>query len=190
MTPQETARLAATFAMYAAYYRLKLDDEVLRMYAEDLSDLELAPVLEALNAYRKNPKNRAMPLPAMVRDMLEPQLDDDTLAREAASRVLAAIPKFGYIGGTQAREYIGELGWSVVERYGGWQRVCESVGVELDIGVFQAQVRDSAKAQAMLSRAGRLDMPIGLPGSTVERRTQGLTSAGDVLKLIEAKRTE
>jgi hypothetical protein len=194
MNSQETARLAQTFAMYAAYYRLKLDDEVLRMYAEDLVDLPLAPVIDALRAYRANPKNRVMPMPADVRAMLEPQLDDDAMAREAASRVMAAISKFGYMRGTEAREWIGELGWLVVQRYGGWQRLCESLGSELDIGTFQAQARDLAKTQAQLARAGRLDQPPGLPGATAlmldATPTQGLTSAADLLKRIQSKRDE
>jgi hypothetical protein len=167
VTPQETARLAQSFALYAAYYRVKLDDEVLKMYAEDLSDLELMEVQEAMRLYRKNPKNRHMPLPAQIREMLEPQLDDDALARDAASRIVAAVSKFGWCNSSDAKAYIGELGWRVVDRHGGWLYVCENLGRSLDVGMFQAQARELAKTQIQFSRAGNLDTPPALPGPLV-----------------------
>lgn len=169
MNQAEKARLAQIFALYAAYYRVKLEDAVIQMYVEDLCDLSFIEVEEALRVYRKNAKNRVMPLPAMLRDMVEPQLDDDTLARDAASRIVAAVSKFGWCNGGEARGYVGELAWSVVNRNGGWSYICENLGRGLDVGTFQAQARELAKTQIQLSRAGSLDLPPALPGPVVTR---------------------
>jgi len=45
---------------------------------------------------------------------------------EIASKIVKAISKFGSTNHKAAREYIGELGWSVVDLDGGWGTICRS----------------------------------------------------------------
>lgn len=151
MTENEIKQLAGLWAMYAGYYRTKLDDQVLRMYADDLADLDFAEVRNALDQYRKNPKNRVLPLPAMIREIIEPQVDPDSAAREIASRIVGAISKCGWSNPTGAREYMGEIGWEIVRRFGGWQYICENHGLSLQPAAFMAQARDLAKSQLQFS---------------------------------------
>lgn len=177
MTPAETKLLTQTLAMYAAYYRIRLDDEVVRMYAEDLADLEFQTVRDALSKYRANPKNRTMPLPAMIREQLDPEVDPESAAREIAARIQAAIPKFGWPNGPDARKFIGEVGWGIVERQGGWAYICEHHGVTLDPMVFQAQVREQAKA-ALKYSSQAMEEAIGiLPAGNVR---PGLQSTSEL----------
>lgn len=165
MTAQELNQLAGLWAMYAGYYRMKLDDQVLRMYADDLADFDFAEVRAALDVYRKNPKNRQLPMPSQIREIIKPEVDPDSAAREVAARITAAIPKFGWCNSQEARAYIGETGWDVVERQGGWSHICQNHGITIDPTSFQAQVRDIAKAsiqfprQAMAKAIGVRDMP-------------------------------
>lgn len=147
MTHQEKLQLRGLWAMYAAYYRQQLPDEVFVMYADDLADLAFEPVKAALEAYRRNPKNRSLPIPADIRATLEPQIDPDSAAREIAARITAAIPKFGWCNGAEARVYIGEVGWQVVCDQGGWTHICQHHGLELNPSSFQAQVRDLARSR-------------------------------------------
>jgi hypothetical protein len=184
MSPAETTQLAKLWAMYAAYYRVKLEDHVLRMYADDLSDLDFGTARGALEQYRKNPKNKFMPMPAQVREILDPQVDADAAAKEIASRIMAAIPKFGSWRRDEAFAYIGPIGAEIVGRYGGWQRLCENLGDSLDVGTFQAQARDIARAQFQYG-PGAIEQAVLNPASH-EPRGQ-IQSAKEILNLIQSK---
>lgn len=126
----------------ARYYGRKIDDDVLLMMAEDLADLCEDEVIAAYHSYRRNPKNRVMPLPAQIREIVQPEIDVDSLAKEIASRIAGAIPKYGWSNAAAARAFIGDDGWRVVERFGGWVYLCENYGLSVDAGTFYAQTRD------------------------------------------------
>lgn len=147
----------------ASYYNRTLSEPVLNMYAEDLEDLDPRAVVQAYKAWRQNPKNTQFPLPAQIRGLINPEIDEDVIAKTAASRIIEAVARFGWCNSQDARAHIGELGWSVVSRFGGWSYVCENMGRELNITTFQAQARDLAKAQAQLAKAGRLNEAPALP---------------------------
>jgi len=68
----------------------------------------------------------------------------DAEAKEVISRIVYAIAKIGYVNPDRARVYVGELGWKIVERRGGWEAIC---GIEeKDLTSFTAQCRDLAKS--------------------------------------------
>lgn len=146
--------LKETIILTASYYGRTLSEPVLNMYADDLQDLPVDLVIEAYRRYRRNPKNTQFPLPAQIRGIVAPEVDPDSAAREIAARITAAIPKFGWCNSNEARAYIGEVGWAVVERQGGWMYLCQHHGLELDPTAFQAQARELAKSQIVHSPAG------------------------------------
>lgn len=178
MSPDQLVRLTQKLALYAAYYKTQLPDAVLKMYAADLSDLDFIDCDKAMEMYRKNPKNRVMPIPAQIRDIACPVVDTDSAGREIAARIQESITRFGSWQGDLAKAFIGDVGWSIVQSYGGWSRVCEEHGVSLDKGQFMAQARDLAK--------GRLThTPIALALAIGARNeVQSLESAKSILKLI------
>lgn len=122
----------------SAYYQLKLEGHVISMYAKDLSDLLLEDVLEAYKKYRQYPKNTRFPLPSQIRNILNQNINDEDKARDATGRIITAISKYGYSNPIEAKEYIGNLGWKVVERQGGWSTLCERVQND-QIPIYQAQ---------------------------------------------------
>lgn len=148
MNQEQRNNLGVHLANLHVYYGREAKRQVLEMMVDDLCDLDFEKVMAALTSYRRNPKNRTVPLPAQIREIVSPcMVDDDSVAREAAGRVLEAIKKFGYTWPTEAREFIGEHGWSVVQTYGGWLRVCEGLGVDFSIDAFHAQARELIKAR-------------------------------------------
>jgi hypothetical protein len=151
MTAAENVQLRGLWAMYAAYYQRQLSDAVLIMYADDLSDLDFSKVRDSLENYRRNPKNKFLPLPAMIRETLDPQVDPDSAAREVAALITGAIVKYGWINPILAREAISEIGWQIVERQGGWMHLCQNHGVTIDPTTFQAQIREQAKSNLIHS---------------------------------------
>lgn len=186
MNREELNRVAQAFALVASYYQRRVDDPVLRMYAEDVADLSIDDVLRALNAYRKNPKNRTMPLPANIREIINPVETSDGQAREIAARIEGAIVKFGWSNSDLAREFIGDVGWEVVQRYGGWSHVCQSHGVTIQPATFHAQVRDQLAFLLVKKKHESSSLQIAYPdrvsrmeGSTGER----LAVARTVLEL-------
>lgn len=78
--------------------------------------------------------------------------DDDLVARDISGKIIRAITKIGWANPKEAKAYIGDLGWQVVELQGGWHIVCDVTNDQLP--TMQAQWRELAKAQIMKARCG------------------------------------
>lgn len=131
-----------------AYYQKQLPDLVIEMYCQDVSDLDSKDVCSALDLWRRNPKNRTVPLPAQIREMIRPEfVDEDSESREICSRIIESITKFGYPNGSDARNFIGEAGWTVVTSYGGWSHLCQNLGTKISVDSFNAQARELLKSR-------------------------------------------
>lgn len=170
----------------AAYYQTQIADPALILYVQDVEDLVFTEVVQAMHTYRKNPKNRTVPLPAHIRDIIEPQIDDDTLAKDAAARIIHAVSKFGWNNQLEAKHFIGELGWSIVQRQGGWLHICENMGIGFSASTFQAQARDLARVHLTLSKSGKLDHPPELPApKNKELDSASENKKGNLLSLIK-----
>lgn len=86
---------------------------------------------------------------------------DDQLGDDVAARIEHSISRFGYSNPEEAKEYIGEAGWTVVSNLGGWDRVCE---VRIDeLASSRRQWREFAKVIIQKSRSGVLDHGPMLP---------------------------
>lgn len=142
MSPDQYKELKKGIVLTAAYYSRDLKPEVVNMMADDLIDLPFDEVSKAFAEYRRNPKNRAMPLPAQIRDIVAPAANPESAAREAAAKITQAITRFGYSNPGPAKEFLGDATWSVIQTFGGWNFICTSHGVTIDPSVFHAQVRD------------------------------------------------
>ena len=162
-----------------------LSDAVLLMYAEDLADLDPQACIEAYGRYRRNPANRIFPLPAQIRELVNPEefISHETKAREIASRIVGAIPKFGWANGKEAQVFIGAEGWAQVQRVGGWSYLCENVGASINPTTLQAQLRDQLEGT----------LKYGLPA--VQRSLQvvsggksdELESSSDILRRLTSR---
>ncbi len=138
MTQDERNKVGTAIAFTAQYYGREFKKEVLAMMVSDLEDLSATAVLEALNAYRRDPKSKTFPLPAQIRDLISPEINPEAEARELLGRVKSAITQFGYMQEESARNYIGNTGWQIVRDAGGWLNLCNS----------DFLVNDSMQAQA------------------------------------------
>lgn len=187
MTQEQRNDLGQVIGATAIYYgRRDITPTVISMFIDDLyvAGLSFDEAVEGYKLYRQNSKNRFFPIPASVIEIMRPEVSPDNLAREASARIVQAITKFGYDQGASARLFIGDLGWGVVQRFGGWQYLCENVGSEINVNTFMAQARDLAIAHNELSESNVLGQPIQLPEN---KKQQGLTSANDVMKLLNFK---
>jgi hypothetical protein len=165
----------------ARFFGRQLDDDVLLMMAETLSDLPEEIVVDAYRSYLKNPKSKTFPLPAQIRDIIFPETDPESAAREVAARINHAIVKFGWSNAELAKEYIGKVGWGLVEKSGGWSYACQNHGVILDPGVFAAQLRERAKSE-LKNESETINTMIGVNQS---EKTKLIENTKKVTGLVE-----
>jgi hypothetical protein len=173
MNQNDRLKLGQVIGVTAFFYDRKVTPEVVSMMVDDLSDLPTPLVIAAFQEYRRNSTNRAFPMPGQIREMVAPLEDSQSAARDAAGRIIAAVSKFGWNNSTAAREYIGSLGWEVVQRQGGWKSVCETLTHDNATGL-QAQWRDLAMAVANRAKAGLLDSAPALPEPKLKKLADGL----------------
>lgn len=160
-------RLGNLWLNIAQIYGRDITKAALSLMLDSIADLDPREVERVLHDWAGKSKLNRHPSPAEVRELVCPEADPKHLAVEAAARVVAAVAKFGWNNLADAREYIGALGWRAVERLGGWQYLCENLGVTLQVTTVQAQVRDLCLATNQLAAAGIDDQPIGLPTGKV-----------------------
>lgn len=178
LTQIERDELGRAITKMAFLYGKEMPRESISMFISTLVDYFPATVekyLSALRSYTEDSKNKFFPNPVQLREYLTGNLTPESQADETASRIRNAITKFGWTSPDRAREYLGELAWSVIERQGGWKYICENHGLLLDPGVYHAQTKNSVKAALESSAKGLFDQPVGLP-SPKKNKPQGLLS--------------
>lgn len=146
----------------AEFYGESLTPQRLNMFAEVLSDLSPEEVAAAIQNCTRDPRITRMPLPANLRQAVRPASNPDHEALEASNRIVEALEKFGWNNPRDARTFIGELGWIVVQREGGWEALCEATSTRM-IPTLKAQWRELAKAIYARSQRGEIDTAPGLP---------------------------
>jgi hypothetical protein len=138
------AELMKTIVVTAQYYGRELLPITIEGMADDLRALPTDQALGAYLAWRRNPKRRHMPMPAEIIASLQGEPADAlAIGREISSRIRFAVDKVGKYRAAEARKVIGEDGWRVIERFGGWDYVTTHLGTPtLNSQTFYAQVRD------------------------------------------------
>lgn len=176
-------KLKETIILTAAYYNRDIKGEIVQMMAADLDDLDPGKCIAAYTQWRRNPANRAFPLPAQIRELVNPEefISPEAQAREIAARIVGAITKFGWPNGAAAENYIGPVGWQAVQRAGGWNYLCQNVGVTLNPLTLQAQMRDGIEGTL---RYGSSSMNKALQQGERPKEQTGLESASEVIKRI------
>jgi len=152
--------------MVATYYRVRLPDITYHMYAEDTKHIPVETLISMFDKYRKTPRGSVMPMPNVFLQMFEGKISADDMANIVPLRIFEAVRKFGWSRKDEARDYIGEIGWQIVEMRGGWAGVCENLGTNWDEGVFIAQSREMTKSLLKASELGYGDKPISLVSSS------------------------
>lgn len=205
MTPEERKRLAKVIALTASYYGKEIQREVISMMLDDLDTYDPDAVEVAYKNYRLNPKNTAFPLPAKIIALIEPEIDERTLANDLARRIEKAIRRFGnswaigitrkgengpevyFEGGGYAwptweqavRAELGEVGFEAVRRYG-WSAM-EQNYFSMDRGIFFAQLRELIESVLRLSAAGLADTLPRLPSGQPRGAQVGLTASKEII---------
>jgi len=127
----------------SVYYNQNISVEQLAMYAIDLHDLNLDELAVAIKRVRMNPSIKHMPRPAEIIEQVRGNENHDAITM--ANKIVEAIGKYGYNNSDKAKSFLGDKGWEIVKRDGGWASICERATIE-NISIMKAQWRELAKA--------------------------------------------
>ena len=142
--------------MLAKVTEFHLTKEWVALYDRALSKFgydKAAAAVEAAIMERRG--NERMPSIGDLVQRCAPQVLDADTAVEVAGRIWGAISKFGWSDPLGARDWIGEVGWHIIETNGGWQSICATAQAK-DVGTWRAQLRDHAAAAIRRHKAGVL----------------------------------
>lgn len=184
MDASELQVVKSEYVTLARYYRTILPNDLVQMYAEDLEDLPLDAVTQAMVKLRRQPGRRTLPLPADIREACAPGAVTGR-AQDIAGRIGEAISRFGYTHPQAAREYIGTVGWAVCERMGGWTHICNTLTADR-MGTFHAQCREMARSLLDIDEAALLPELPTLESGRGRKRPVGLQPASAVISQIAA----
>ena len=86
------------------------------------------------------------PFPSIreIREAAEPAFNVENEASEIAGNIVAAVSRIGPYRCQEARDLIGETGWVVVTREGGWVNICQALTYE-NLAILKAQWRNVAR---------------------------------------------
>jgi hypothetical protein len=140
----------------AKFCGFTLTKEVVALYDKALSPHGYPKACNVLEQVIFNRRSRD-PFPSIgdVLRLVVPFVDDVDTAIEAANRVVESVSRFGWCNEADAKAHIGEIGWYIVERNGGWVALCENMRTT-EIGMLRAQFRELALAAIRRSNAGLL----------------------------------
>lgn len=160
-------RLATSLMILSEACQRQISKQLLTAYLDSLNPHYNESRIYVESCLKKAKGPSSFPSIAEILDAIgkgeadETQLSLDQ-AREAASRIVDSVSKFGHSNFEGAKTYIGELGWAVVTRQGGWASICEMLTYD-NMGMLQAQWRELAQVLQRKALAGTLDEPPGLP---------------------------
>src|SRR6185312_1507509 len=147
MTMSREMRIRMIEAL-AMIYNKDLSKDLIQIYLNALGDLSIEQLREGINRWVNHPTKAFFPTPGQIKATL--QVTDEQEARDATARIGEALMKYGDPYGhlthnqQRAKALIGELGWLVVERLGGWQKL-SSANHPDEVGpMAQAQWRELA----------------------------------------------
>jgi hypothetical protein len=148
MNPKRT-QIMAMFVALGEFYRVEVKRHQAEMYAKAVEDLLPEQIARAMETVQKT--SRFFPMPVEIREIALGSTKDEAL--EAANRIVEAMHRFGWPNPDRAKAFIGELGWRVVEREGGWTALCSNCDAER-LPTLKAQWRELAAATLRRSEAG------------------------------------
>ena len=143
--------------MLATMCKEELKAEIAEMYEFSLEKYGWDKVCVVLDDFFLSARPYKFPVIADFVDKLSPPIKEKSEAMDIALRVKSAISKFGASNAEKAQNYIGEVGWYCVERWGGWKEICENLHVDQE-HLFVAQFRDLAISIIEKSKQGRLEL--------------------------------
>lgn len=155
----------------------------LGIYASALADLTPEEVERAVTEISRDPNQTRFPLPAHIREKVQPTSTIEDAANLLLDRAVQAVARFGYVDPGGAKDYLGEIGWRAIGSENGWADLCTA---EIPQGTLRAQLRGRISAGLRReSPSGRIRLPsiaeaplrLAVPWPGDEQRQQAMEIA-------------
>lgn len=161
MNKTEFAKRMAVLAQLTPHFELDDTGNLLGIYNSHLKAYGYERVCLALDEIIAS-RNARDPFPSVkeIKEVMDPQVDEKSLAVDTAERLWAAVGKFGWCN--DPGHTLGEIATEVIRRSGGWRSVCNEAN-QSEAGIFKAQKRELARAVIQQSKAGKLNELPALP---------------------------
>lgn len=185
MTNEEKIKIGEAWAALGNLYGKEINRAAMNIILKSVSGLNADAVLNALEGWPATSKYHRPPYPSEVIEIVDPRANLRDVAINTSSRIRHAVSKFGWSNQSDAKNFIGDMGWRYVERIGGWKYLCENLGTNISETTFIAQCRDAVASDQNLAIANiNTDQP------TLEQ-VKNRTSTNELIgKIIENKQIE
>jgi hypothetical protein len=132
--------------VFAHNSKTPLSQMLIAIYDKAMEPYGYERAVAAMNILIMECRSWQMPTPHQIVEKINNKPSRISEANEVAGRIMQAISDYGYTRGSEAHDFIGDLGWQVVRRFGGWTSLCCDMGLTLDPSSSRAQMRDIALA--------------------------------------------
>lgn len=126
-------QVEAVLSVLASLYDKELTKDAIKLYVSILNQVSYPEIKKAVQLWVADSSNKRFPLPAELLSMV--RNTDEEIAQETAAKVKVAVNKYGACYPemlARAKNYIGEIGWQLVEEEGGWHHLT-TASINLEI---------------------------------------------------------
>lgn len=147
-------KFAALLGKFFQRNNQKIDPLDIEIYVGGLREYGLEKAYQALIEIAKEDGFQRIPTVRRIKEAMGVgEISDRDQGVLISGRIWSAISRYGYMRGTEAREYVGDVGWAVVNMLGGWGPLCENTMIG-EQHVFMAQTRDLVQSILIHGKAG------------------------------------
>lgn len=170
--------------VFAHNSKVQLTQEMIAIYDIAVEPFGYERAVVAMKKLIMECKSWQMPTPQAIVEKISNKPSRISEANEVAGRIMQSITDFGYSRGAEARQFIGELGWLVVRRFGGWSTLCCDMGISLNPSTARAQMRDIALGIMDISEHRPIDEApqLGEPNKRLENAVKLLAAGKEIKK--------
>lgn len=115
--------------------------ERLQIYAEYFCGQDYKSIVDACKWHLESSK--WFPAISDICSIIKPVKTETDNSVEMAGEIINAVKMYGYTNECEAKKYLGESVWYVVERFGGWKTICSTP--ENELSIIRAQLRDISR---------------------------------------------
>jgi hypothetical protein len=173
-------------SMVAVLANFKLTEDIANLFTDAVESYGFDKATKALVELAIDVKpNRGFISVKDIIDKINPSigLNESQKASDLASTIIGAVTRYGYNNSEKARQVIGEVGWHVVQRRGGWENFCEFLTLD-NMRTTEAQIREELKSVIFQFDKGLLKLDDKKPDIQLKGQQEKVKAA---LHLVDRK---
>jgi hypothetical protein len=135
--------LSRTLYAIGKMYNVRIEQDVLCLWELVLEELTDEEFLQGVKLYLKG-SNKFFPQPGEILQLVKPKFDSKNEASEIVDRIFTALSKYGFskFDIERAKLEIGEIGWSYIQKLGGWSLWGQNITND-QVPILKSQMRNS-----------------------------------------------